>query len=181
MQCPNGECSPQGSTPVNPAFVRFISQMMKFSRAVYGESGQEPNLRYTLRAQATDQVDEFAVGVNGDVAQLKGGASRQFVWPGTGTRNFRLDLKVAGGSQLGAQSFDGPWAVFRFFADANRNTNSGNGYTFSWVVTSGRSQQPQMVKGRPLTYEFLVDTGGGPAVFSKDFLSTLKCVAPVTR
>jgi len=181
MQCPNGECSPQGSTPVNPVFVRYISQMMKFSRAVYGDSGQDPNLHYTLRPQPTDQVDEFGVAVNGELAQLKGGASKQFVWPGPGTRSFRLDLKVAGGSQLGAQSYDGPWSVFRFFADANRTTNAGNGYTFAWVVTSGRSQQPQMVKGRPLTYEFFVDTGGGPAVFSKDFLSTLKCVAPVTR
>jgi len=181
MQCPNGECSPQGSTPINPVFVRYISQMMKFSRAVYGDSGQEPNLRYTLRPQPTDQVDDFGVAVNGELAQLKGGASKQYVWPGPGTRNFRLDLKVAGGSQLGAQSYDGPWAVFRFFADANRTTNAGNGYTFTWAVTSGRSQQPQMVKGRPLIYEFFVDTGGGPAVFSKDFLSTLKCVAPVTR
>jgi type VI secretion system protein ImpL len=181
MQCPNGDCSPQGSTPVNPVFVRYISQMMKFSRAVYGDSGQDPNLRYTLRPQPTDQVDDFGVAVNGDLAQLKGGASKQFTWPGPGTRNFRLDLKVAGGSQLGAQSYDGPWAVFRFFADANRTTNAGNGYTFTWAVTSGRSQQPQMVKGRALIYEFFVDTGGGPAVFSKDFLSTLKCVAPVTR
>ena len=181
MPCPNGECSPQGSTPINPVFVRYISQMMKFSRAVYGDSGQDPNLRYTLRPQSTDQVDDFAVTVNGDVAQLKGGASKQFTWPGQGTRTFRLDLKVAGGSQLGAQSYDGPWAVFRFFADANRTTNAGNGYTFTWAVTSGRSQQPQMVKGRALIYEFFVDTGGGPAVFSKDFLSTLKCVAPVTR
>jgi len=181
MQCPNGECSPQGSTPINPVFVRYISQMMKFSRAVYGDSGQDPNLRYTLRPQPTDQVDDFGVAVNGDLAQLKGGASKQFTWPGPGTRNFRLDLKVAGGSQLGAQSYDGPWAVFRFFADANRTTNAGNGYTFTWAVTSGRSQQPQMVKGRALIYEFFVDTGGGPAVFSKDFLSTLKCVAPVTR
>jgi type VI protein secretion system component VasK len=181
MPCPNGECSPQGSTPINPAFARFIGQLMKFSKAVYGEAGQDPNLRYTLRPQATDQVDEFIVGVNGEAAPMKGGASRQFTWPGAGNRSFRLDLKVAGGSQLGAQSFDGPWAVFRFFADANRNTNAGNGYTFTWLVTSGRSQQPQMVKGRPLSYDFLVDTGGGPAVFSKDFLSTLKCPAVVTR
>lgn len=181
MPCPNGECAPQGSTPINPAFARFIGQLMKFSRAVYGDAGQEPNLRYTLRPQATDQVDEFIVGVNGEVAQMKGGASRPFTWPGAGNRSFRLDLKVAGGSQLGAQMFDGPWAVFRFFADANRNTNAGNGYTFTWLVTSGRSQQPQMVKGRPLSYDFLVDTGGGPAVFSKDFLSTLKCPAVVTR
>ena len=180
MPCANGECSAQGSTPLNPAFVRFISQLMKFSRVVYGD-GAEANLRYTLRPQPTDQVDAFNVGVNNEVAQLKGGQAKQFVWPGSGTRNFRLDLQLAGGSPLGAQSYDGPWSVFRFFADANRTSSAANGYTFAWVVTSGRNQQPQMVKGRPLTYEFFVDTGGGPAVFSKDFLSTLKCVAPVTR
>src|SRR5580692_8845508 len=47
------------------------------------------------------------------------------------------NLEVAGGSQLGAQSYDGPWAVFRSFADANRTTNVGNGDTFTWAVTSG--------------------------------------------
>ena len=37
------------------------------------------------------------------------------------------------------------------------------------------------IDGRLFLNAVLVDTGGGPPVFSKDFLSTLKCVAPVAR
>jgi type VI protein secretion system component VasK len=151
---------------------------MKFSRAVYGDAGTEANLRYTLRAQPTDQVEEFDVAVNGEAASLKGGAQHAYVWPGPGTRNFRLSAKLAGGTPVEAESFDGPWAVFRFFADADQTSQSGSGYVFNWSVRQGRAQQPMRVNGRPLIYQFYVDTGGGPAVFSKDFLSTLKCVVP---
>jgi type VI secretion system protein ImpL len=181
MPCPNGECQASGNPPLNPAFVKFISQMMKFSKAVYGDAGTEPNLRYTLRAQQTDQVEQFETAVNGDTATLKGGEQHAYVWPGPGTRTFRLSLKLVGGTSVEATAFDGTWGVFRFFADANRNNPSGSGYIFTWVVVQGLARRPMMVNGRPLTYEFYVDTGGGPAVFSKDFLSTLKCVLPVSR
>jgi hypothetical protein len=77
------------------------------------------------------------------------------------------------------ETFDGLWAVFRFFADAESSKPAGAGYNFAFQVHTGRGSVMQ-VKGRPLVYEFFVDTGGGPAVFSKDFLSTLKC-GSVTR
>jgi type VI protein secretion system component VasK len=180
MDCPNGECVAKGSPPLNPAFVRYISQMMKFSRALYGDSGGDPNLQYTLRPQASDLIQEYGITVNGQSVTLKGGGQHMYTWPGSGTRNFRLALKI-GATSFDVKTFDGPWSVFRFFADANTFRASGNGYLFNWVATSGLSAQPMRVNDRPVTYEFLVDTGGGPAVFSKDFLSTLKCVAPVTR
>jgi type VI protein secretion system component VasK len=181
LMCQNGDCQATGKPPLNPAFVRFISQMMKFSKSVYGDAGTEPNLRYTLRPQPTDQVDQFEVAVNGETANLKGGEQHAYVWPGPGTRNFRLSLKLAGGTGVEAAAWDSPWAVFRFFADADRNNPSGSGYIFTWAVRQGRAGQPMRISGRPLTYDFYVDTGGGPAVFSKDFLSTLKCVLPVSR
>ena len=176
MQCNSGECTQQGSTPINPNFLRFVGQLMKFSRALYGESGQEPNLKYSLRPQASDQVTDFVVNVNGESAALKGGTARQFTWPGTGTPSFKLALRTADGGNLEVQTWTGNWAVFRFFADANRSPAAGSGGVFSWGLTSGRSQQPVIIRGRPLTYDFAVDMG----VFSKEFLSTLRCGA-VTR
>ena len=166
---------------MNPAFPRFIGQLMQFSRALYPGGGADPNLRYTVRPQPSDQVETFEVATNGLLARLRGGAQNAYVWPGGGARSFQLSLRLAGGSSLQVQSWDGLWAVFRFFADADRTAASGGGYTFTWAFRQGRSAQPVMVAGRPLTYEFLVDTGGGPAVFSKDFLSTLKCTLPVSR
>ncbi len=176
IQCSNGECSASGGSPVNPGFTSFIGNLMKFSRAIYGEAGTEMNYQYTLTPQKSDLVEQFEVTVNGDVQKLKGGISHSYTWPGSGTRNFKLNLRLAGGTITEAQSYEGPWSVFRFFSQADKTT----GTVFSWSVTSGRDQQPQKINGKPLIYDFNVATNG-PAVFSKEFLSRLKCVVPVSR
>ncbi|HTB10503.1 MAG TPA: ImcF-related family protein [Bryobacteraceae bacterium] len=177
LQCSNGECSSSGGTPLSPGFAAFIGNLMKFSRAIYGDSGAEMNYQYSLTPQKSDLVDEFDVTINGAPSKLKGGTQHSYVWPGSGARNFELDLKlVGGGLPQQAKTYDGPWSVFRFFADADKTT----GNLFSWSVTSGRDQQPTKINGKPLTYDFSVGTNG-PAVFSKEFLSKLKCVVPVAR
>jgi type VI secretion system protein ImpL len=182
LQCQNGQCTASGGIPpLSPAFVRFISQMMAFSKALYGDAGADPNYKYTLKPQTSDQVESFDVTVNGDVGKLRGGAQKAYVWPGPGNRNFNLTLHLAGGSAQEPETFDGLWAVFRFFADADRTGPSGSAYVFSFSVRTGRDGRPMNMGGRPLTYDIQVDTGGSPAVFSKDFLSTLRCVQPFGR
>ena len=174
MQCQNGECTAT-NPQVSPAFVRFASQLMKFSRAVYGDAGTDPNLSYTLRPLPTDRIERFDITVNGEATHLKGGESHRYVWPGAGNSNFVLSLRLTGGSPLPVQNFTGTWALFHFFADADRPPAASGANTFGWVVRQGRGGQALM------DYAFYADTGGGPAVFSKDFLSTLKCVVPVAR
>jgi type VI secretion system protein ImpL len=177
LQCSNGECSASGGSAVNPGFAAFIGNLMKFSRAIYGDEGAEMNYQYSLTPQKSDLVDEFDVTINGSQTKLKGGSQHSYAWPGSGARNFELDLKlVGGGLPQQAKTYDGNWSVFRFFADADKTT----GNVFSWSVTSGRDQQPTRINGRPLTYDFSVGTNG-PAVFSKEFLSKLRCVVPVAR
>jgi type VI secretion system protein ImpL len=177
LQCSNGECSAAGGTPLSPGFAAFIGNLMKFSRAIYGDSGTDMNYQFSLTPQKSELVDEFDVTINGALSKLKGGTQHSYTWPGSGTRNFELDLKLAGGGlPQQAKTYDGPWSIFRFFADADKTT----GNVFSWSVTSGRDQQPTKINGKPLTYDFSVGTSG-PAVFSKEFLSKLRCVVPVAR
>ncbi len=177
LQCSNGQCSASGTPPLNPVFVAFIGNLMKFSRAIYGDEGTEMKYEYSLTPQKSDLVDEFDVTVNGAMSKLKGGTQHSYIWPGTGTRNFGLDLKLAGGG-LAQQmwTYDGPWAVFRGFAAADKTV----GAVFSWTSRTGQDQQPTRINGKPLTYDFLVGTTG-PAVFSKEFLSKLKCAVPVSK
>ncbi len=183
LTCTGSECTPNPSAPMalNPAFVRFFNQAAKFSRALYGDSGAEPNFKYSLRPQKSDQVEMFEITVNGEAAHLAGGAAKAFTWPGGATRNFKLDLKLTGGTPFGVQNRDGLWAVFRFFADADRTVNSGSGYDFLWNFRQGQGGSAPVVNGRPLSYEFNLDTGGAPAVFSKSFLAELKCVSTVAH
>ncbi|MDQ6698900.1 MAG: hypothetical protein M3Z36_01790 [Acidobacteriota bacterium] len=183
LQCTGSECTPNPSAPValNPAFVRFFNQAAKFSRALYGDSAAEPNFKYSLRPQKSDQVEMFEITVNGDTSRLAGGAAKAGVWPGGATRNFKLDLKLTGGTPFGVQNREGLWAVFRFFADADRTVNSGAGYDFLWNFRQGQGGSAPVVNGRPLSYEFNLDTGGAPAVFSKEFLAGLKCLSTVAH
>ncbi|MBX9600204.1 MAG: hypothetical protein K2X35_04330 [Bryobacteraceae bacterium] len=177
-------CGPEGCQTTNadplikmqPNFVAFFSQMMRFSRALYNEQGQGPNFRYAMSPRAAENLETFEVRVNGEAASLKGGQSKAYVWPGPGSPSFKLILKPVGGGSLEPQTFDGPWSVFRFFAEADRSLGPN---TFEWISRSGR--QVTMVAGKPLIYVFTIDAGGAPVVFSKEFLSTLKCVPNVAR
>ncbi len=181
--CNGADCAaaPNAPAPVDGKFVNFIKQAVTFSRALYPEGAAEPSFRYTLKPLKSDQVDEFDPAVNGEVAHLNGDGQRTFLWPGSGTPSFRLDLKLAGGTVFGAQSDPGLWGVFRFFADSDVSSKSGAGYTFRWNFRSGKRSAAPIVKDRPLSYDFFVDTNGAPAVFSKDFLAGLRCVGTVAH
>ncbi|MEO7143081.1 MAG: ImcF-related family protein [Bryobacteraceae bacterium] len=183
LTCQGGQCTanPSSTVALNPGFVHFFGQAVAFSRALYGDSGAEPNFKYSLQPKVSDLVSAFDIRVNDQSATLAGGQKQSYTWPGAGTRAFRLTLKVAGGSSLEVQTWDGPWSVFHFFADADHFIQSGSAYMFVWVVKSGRGNSPSMINGKPLTYTLDLDTGGAPAIFSKDFLSGLKCVATVAR
>lgn len=176
MQCANGECSPTGGTQLNSRFTQFIGNLMKFSHALYGDAGTEMSYQYTLTPKQTDQVEEFQVTVNGDTAKIKGGVQHSFTWPGGGTRNFGLSLRLAEGGTMNNATYPGPWAAFHFFHGANRNI----GNVFSWSPVNGTDQMPITSLGRPLTYDIVV-SANGPVVFSKDFLSSLQCAVPVAH
>ena len=83
--------------PVEARFLAFFRQAAAFSKALYGDSGTDPNFRYTMRPIKSDLIDEFDLTVNGDTAHLNGGGQRTYAWPGAGTPGFHLDLKLNGG------------------------------------------------------------------------------------
>jgi type VI protein secretion system component VasK len=120
----------------------------------------------------------MTVTIDGQTVKSSGqGAARQYVWPGAATRNVRISAKLTGGSDFEFENRDGLWSLFRFFADADRYSGS----LLEWVVKQGREERPVVVAGKPLTYQFLVDTGGAAPVFQKDFLNSLRCVSQAAR
>jgi type VI protein secretion system component VasK len=177
ISCENGRCMAKGNPPVNPAFLSSEEQLMKFSLALYGPDGTDPNLTYKLKPVTSDQVTDFTITVNGQPAvKLKGGEEHSFVFPGPGTPSFKMDYTQAGGSSSGVEHAS-TWGVFRFFFDADTVNQTPPGYTFTWKVVQGTSKTPSIVLGKPLVYQFFVDTD----VFSKFYLPRLKCEPKVTR
>jgi type VI secretion system protein ImpL len=174
--------NPSGGLTLNPVFVNFFNQAARFSEALYPGGAQTPTFRYALQSQKSDQIKEMSLTIDGQTAKFSGqGARQQYVWPGTAARNVRLDAKLSGGSDFEFQNREGLWAAFRFFADADRWSPVGSAYTLEWVVRQGREGRPVTVGGKELTYQFVVETGGAPPVFQKEFLNSLRCVSVAAK
>lgn len=179
VACSSAGCSAQASPPipVNDRFVKAFSNLVRFSKALYGENGSEPAYKYSLRPKS-EFYDSYNISVNGDKSTVKAGSSsKTYVWPGPGSPSFSLEI-VQKGNTNGeeVQRFSTLWSVFRFFANAEKT----DGTNFTFFKRSGRDNQPTMINGKTATYDFSLDTQGAPAVFSKDFLNSLECVGQVT-
>jgi type VI secretion system protein ImpL len=171
--------NPAGGIQLTPAFVAFFNNAARFSEALYPGGAAEPAFRYTLLPQRSDQIKEMSLTIDGQTS--RGTAAKQHIWTGSPSHSVRISARLAGGSDFEFQNREGPWALFRFFADADRWGQSGDGYFLEWIVRQGREGRPVLVSGKELTYRFMVDTGGAAPVFQKDFLIGLRCVSQAAR
>jgi type VI secretion system protein ImpL len=171
--------APGAPFPLEPAFVRFFNQAAAFSEALYPNNSPEPRYSYSLKPLPSDQLQSVTLTIDNQAATFTAQTpARRYVWP---SYQLKLSVKVAGGSEFGLHDWQGLWSAFRFFVDADQVSQSGGGYVLTFQPTQGRSNTPMVVVGRPLVYRFQVDTGGAPAIFSKDFLASLKCVSQAAR
>ncbi len=180
-QGPQYVAQPSGSMTLNPAFVRFFNQAAAFTDAVYPGGSPQPHLAYTLKSNPTEGLQAISLTIDGQTLTSSGGKpnSRQFVWPGAGVQGVVLSGKL-GGQDVNLLTFDGLWAVFQFFASAERWQQAGSVYSLEWVPKT--SNRPMTLSGgRPLTVRFDLDTGGAPLILQKGYLSSLRCVSNVAQ
>jgi type VI protein secretion system component VasK len=174
LTCTASGCTPTGTAPLTPAFVAFMSEAVRFSKALYGDAGGDPTLKYSVTPRS-EQVDTFTFTADGNRTVLKSGQAGNFTWSGS-TNKFAIGIKLSGaGGELPIPPYDGLWAPFRFFADADTNIPSGAAYTFVFKPRVGQSAR------QILEYQVLVDTHGAPAVFSKNFWQQLRCISTVAK
>ncbi len=171
--------NPASGIQLTPSFVAFFNKAARFSDAVYPNGANDLGLRYSLAAQRSDQIREMSVTIDGQTT--RGTGSKPHIWTGSPSHDVRISAKLSGGSDFDFQNRQGPWALFRFFADADRWSQSGDGYSLEWVVRQGREGRPVTVGGKDLTYRFIVDTGGAAPVFQKDFLIGMRCVTQAAK
>ena len=156
---------------VNPAFVVFFDNLARFSEALYPNNSPTPRLTYSLQPVASDRIEGATLTLDGKTAKFRGDMKpEQFTWPGQSSRMLNLQIRLKGGSEVPVQDWQGLWSLFRFFADADQFTRSGSVYNLQWNLRQGR--EGKVV----LTYNFLLDVGNAPPLFSKDWLSGLHCV-----
>jgi type VI secretion system protein ImpL len=168
---------------ITEPFLRFFNRATSFGNALYKAGAKDPSLSYSMRALPAEGVKSVTLTLDGQV--LKGGSNgsqpQNFIWPGKSAQGAQLSGSL-GGPEFGFIAYDGLWAAFRFFGDADRFQASGSTYTLQWVPRQGQSGQPiRLDNGRALALPFQLDLKGAPPVFQKGYLSGFTCVSEVAR
>jgi type VI secretion system protein ImpL len=168
-----------GTINLNPAFVSFFNRAAAFADAAYPAGSQDPRITYTLKPVPSEGTMGTSLRIDGQVINFAGGAPqpKQFFWPG-GSHEAVATVKF-GGSDLGWANYEGLWAAFHFFGDAERWIPAGSGFNVEWIVRVGKN--PVTLQGRPLTVQFYLDMNGAPPIFQRGYFSGLGCVAEVAR
>lgn len=167
---------------ITDGFLRFMNHAGAFREALYPAGAKNPSLAYNMTSLPSDGLKHVALTLDGQVLSSTGEASaaKDFTWPGT-PHQAKLAGNLGGGD-FGFISYDGLWAVFRFFGDADQFQASGNLYTLQWVPRQGQSGQAiKLDSGKSLTLPFRLDLKGAPPIFQKGYLSGFQCVSDVAR
>ncbi len=174
--------NPNGGVTLNPAFLSFFNQATAFSDMLYAGNTPDPHFGYSLKPLPAEGV---SIGINLDIdgqtlTYAGGNAMPQpFMWRAAGTHEFKSTLKIAGSQSLGWLSGDGLWAVFHFFAQAERSLPADSGQILEWIIYTGKT--PMTVDGKPVTVRFQVDMGGAPLILLKGYFTRMACVSEVAK
>jgi type VI secretion system protein ImpL len=166
---------PTGAIPLSPNFVAFFNSMARFSDALY-KAGPDPKLTYTVRPLKSDGIQDLVVHLDGQQLPASSGAAKQFTWPG-GTPGARFTGKV-GSSDLPSAPYEGIWAAFRLFNDADTMETAGQGYNLEWILQlrfgGGTTSTANAPRAR-----YFVDLGGAPLFVKR--AGAMRCVSQVAR
>lgn len=169
---------------VNPAFLTFFNAATGFSDAIYA-GGQDPHFTYTLKPEQSEGIKTVTARLDGQTLSYSAGsagAPKQFTWQGGGAHEANGSANFGGGPDITWSDYQGMWAIFHFFADAEKWTPSGTGQSLEWVIRVGKDQKPATLpNGKPLTVHFDLDMGTTPPVFQRGYFSRFACVSDVAK
>lgn len=167
---------PTGEVPLHPAFVNFFNSMARFSEALY-RGGPDPKLVYTVRPLKSEGIQDLVLTIDGQPLPAASGQAKQFTWPGNG-QGAKFTGKV-GTSDLPSAPYEGLWAAFRLFNEAETVEPAGTGYNLEWVLQLRFGRGATATANAPRA-RFFVDLNGAPLLFRKSG-AAMKCVAQVAN
>ncbi len=161
---------PNAKVKLLPGFVAFFNRAAGFSDALYPGGSATPKFAYSLKALPSNVETTLKIG-NETLSGI--GQQKTFTWTGAPED---VQVTTKGGDILG--SFSGPWAVFKFVADAHSQV-SGPITSLEWIMQSN-NRTIILPNGKPKSYSFeLQVTGLNP--FRTSDLSGLRCQTPVAH
>jgi type VI secretion system protein ImpL len=174
--------SPNAAGQVNAAFLAFWNRITALSDAVYPNNSPEPRLAFSIKLQQVDAIENLTLNIDDQSVKASDRTSKPFVWTPAPQSEVKLTGRFGSGPELAFANYEGPWALFQFFGDADRWTTQGSIHTLEWVLRQGKAGRPlTLADGSPVTLRFEVDLSKAPPLFQKGYLSTIGCVTDIAK
>jgi len=156
---------------INPDFLSSFNRMVALSETLYPQSSTTPHFSYTLK-ELPSNLEGLMLKVGADT--LSGtGQEKTFTWTGNSEE---VQVTTKGGDIL--QSYNDPWAIFRFVSDAHSQV-AGPVTDLEWVIqNNGKDIILPNGKRKSYMYELRVN---GLNPFHASELPGLRCVPKVAK
>lgn len=175
--------NPTSPVAPNPAFLRFFSRAAQFADAMYRDGAQEPRLTFALRPTSlSDAIPSVTFAVDQQVARFTAAANdpNPFVWTPTATSTARLAGQFGGSDVTFLGPYQGPWALFRLFHQAERWTPNGSSHTVEWTIRT-QGQAMTLADGTPVHVIVDLNLGSVPPIFQRGWFDSMRCVGTVAQ
>lgn len=156
----------------SPAFLAMLNRLVQISEALYDPTGAGPRVAFVLAPQATETLPEVVVTINREnvtVTRTNAG-SRSFQWDANSATEARISARVGGGALNSLTGYQGTWAIFRLFGQAQWQPVSATQYRLTWTVA-----QPATTITAELRFV------NRTPIFDPNLIGGVSCVSRVAR
>jgi type VI secretion system protein ImpL len=163
---------PDAQPRPNADFLVMVNRLVQISESLYDRTGAGPRVDFVLAPQATEALPEVVVTINRDnvtVTRTNAG-SRSFQWDANNASEARIAARVGTGGLNSLVGYQGTWAVFRLFGQAQWQPVSATSYRLTWNVA-----QPATTLTAELRFV------NRTPIFDPAFMGGVSCVARVAR
>jgi type VI secretion system protein ImpL len=164
----------------SPELLSFLNRAQQITQVFFGDTGTSPRLSFAVRPHLEENSEQLiSLRIGGQTREFSRTSQlrQQFTWPAAqASEQEAVGRSGTKGSTFPFSSHDGPWAVFRMFADAEPRAMKA--MTVEWKRGRGPSGRSEPFD-QPVRLD-IVDFPNAADVFNPKFWS-LQCPAKAAQ
>ena len=170
-----------GSVRLSPAFVDFFNRAAALSDALFEGNSPDPHFSVHVKPMLADGTNGVTVTLEGTPVRVTRnlGQNQEIDWPST-THEAKLEAQLGNLPVTLVGPYNGPWAMFQLFYDADAWQQLGDSARAEWTLRTGR-QGVSLPGGGALKVMVNVVPASKAAVLKRGYLGGVACISEPAR
>jgi type VI secretion system protein ImpL len=170
-----------GNVRLSPAFVDFFNRAALLSDMLFENNSPEPHYTTRVKPMVADGTNSTTITLESTpVRATRNSAQIQLVeWPALG-HEAKLEAQLGNLPVTLVGPYNGPWAMFQLFYDADAWQQVGDSARAEWTLRTGR-QGISLPGGAALKVMVNVFPAAKAAILKRGYLGGMDCVSEPAR